>query len=84
MTIVYFSARAVSFISFGALWISQIYQWEQWWGALGLYLGIGAIPVGLTLPIVYFIKTGFFSYVLFGLLAVFIASLVVGALTEDN
>ena len=68
---------------FGSLWILQIYHWHQWWGAVGTYVAIGAIPVGLTLPFIYFIKTGFFSYLLFGILAGFVVASIAVTRTEN-
>ena len=60
MAVIHALARTEIFLAFGALWILQIINWNQWWGPTGLYLGIGAIPIGLTLPFVYLVKTGFF------------------------
>jgi hypothetical protein len=82
MSILHGLARVLSFLTFGCLWVAQVYYWNDWWGPIGLYLGLGAIPVGLTLPVVYLFQTGFFSYILFGLLGAFITALIVAARTE--
>ena len=77
-------ASVVMVLCFLPLWGLQVYYWGVWWGPIGRYFGLGAIPVALLLPFIHLVKTGFFSYVLFGLLAAVITALVTLSITDPD
>ena len=71
-------------LAFLPLWGLQVYYWWTWWGPVGFFLGTGAIPVALLLPIICLAKTGLFSYLLFGLMAAVITASITFAKTSPE